>query len=99
MRCSNCCENMKHDGACPEVGICKSRRTVEKCKLTKYPTYLFIQLVRNVGNAPKVKTFVEIENELTVPNGQIYDFIAAIDHIGSTPFNGHYVTYLKQDKT
>ena len=97
MRCGNCCKNLNHIGPCPEVGICKNRKTVEKCKLTQYPVYLFIQLVRNIGNAPKVTTFVKIENEIVFPQDQTYEVIATLDHIGSSPSNGHYVTYLKQE--
>ena len=60
MRCSNCCKNQNHKSVCPELGLCKSRGTVEKCEITKYPNYLFLQLVRNVGNQPKNTTHVTI---------------------------------------
>ena len=97
MRCPNCCENLNHKGACPGVGVCKSRKTVEKCKLTNYPNYLFIQLIRNVGNAPKVNTFVRFESDIKVSDNQIYEVIGTIDHMGSSPLNGHYITYLKNN--
>ena len=96
MRCPNCCENQNHVGACPGVGVCKSRKTVEKSRVTKYPKYLFIQLIRNVGDAPKLNTFVRFENEIEVPNNQIYEVIGTIDHMGRSPLNGHYVTHLKK---
>ena len=96
MRCQNCCDNLKHKGKCPEVGLCKNRETVEMCKVTEFPTYLFIQLVRNVGNEPKVTTFVKVEQELVLSDNQVYDVIATLDHIGSSPYCGHYVTFLKQ---
>ena len=95
MRCTNCCENINHRSECPGVGVCKNRKTVETCTLTNYPNYLFIQLIRNVGNAPKVNTFVRFESDIKVPDNQIYEVIGTIDHMGSSPLNGHYITYLK----
>ena len=97
MRCPNCCENQNHKGPCPGVGVCRKRKTVEKTKLTKCPKYLFIQLIRNVGNAPKVNTFVRFETEIEVPDNQIYEVIGTIDHMGISPLHGHYVTHLKND--
>ena len=96
MRCSNCCEQQAHQQVpCPQMGICRNRRTVEKCNLTKAPQFLFIQLIRNVGNQPKVNTFIKIESELILPSGQKYELIATLDHIGETPMSGHYITFLK----
>ena len=56
-----------------------------------------MQLVRNVGNAPKVTTFVRIEKEILLPEDHVYELNGIIDHIGNSPLSGHYVTYLKQD--
>ena len=97
MRCQNCCDNLNHGSACPMVGRCKSRKTVEKCKIIKHPKYLFIQLVRNVWNAPKVTTFVKIENQLVIQNEQIYEVIATVDHIGSSPVKLQYRGHLELD--
>ena len=52
--------------------------------------------IRNVGNEPKVTTFVKVEQELVLSANQVYDVIATLDHIGSSPYSGHYVTFLKQ---
>ena len=98
MRCSNCCEQQGHQSSgvsCPKTGICRPRQTVEQCRLTKAPKLLFIQLIRNVGNQPKLCTPVKFEDELVIPGGHKYEPIATLDHIGNTPTNGHYVTFLK----
>ena len=84
MKCHNCCENLNHGGACPQVGLCKSKKTVEIHKLTKYPSYLFVQVNRNVGNSPKITTFVKIEREIVIPEHQTYEIIGIIDHVGSS---------------
>ena len=96
MRCSICCESQNHRVQCPEIGVCRRRKAVEVCKITQYPTYLFVQLVRNIGNEPKVTTFIRIESELVLPNHQSYEVVGTIDHIGSSPVSGHYVTFVKQ---
>ena len=95
MRCSFCCEQQVHQGSCPRIGLCKDRNTVEIRQLTKYPTYLMIQLIRNIGLQPKVLTFVKIEKEIDLLKGQKYELIGTLDHKGESTTNGHYVTFLK----
>ena len=46
---------------CNQVSICQNRKTVEKCNIIKYPEFLVIQLIGNVGDQPKLMTFVEVE--------------------------------------
>merc|ERR1712208_175800 len=41
-------------------------------------------------------TFVKVEQELGMSKSHVYEIVATGDHIGNSPFNGHYVTYLKQ---
>ena len=95
MRCSSCCELQKHPSSCPRTGCCEDRDVIEQTNLSKTPDIFFIQLMRNVYNHPKIRTFVEIEDEVLLPNGSKLEPIAIIDHIGATPRSGHYVTYLK----
>ena len=98
MRCSYCCQSQKHESnriTCPQTGMCKARSTVELCQLTQPPEYLFIQLIRNIGNEPKVQTFIEFGNELVLPTGDKYEPVASLDHIGNSPTGGHYITFLK----
>ena len=100
MRCSYCCEQQDHQNnnkPCPQTGICKDRGTVEMCQLTKAPEFLLIQLIRNIGNQPKVMTYVKIVQGLLLLSSHTYELVATLDHIGDTPRNGHYVTFLKID--
>jgi hypothetical protein len=100
MRCSYCCEEQGHENnnnACPQTGICKDRGTVEVSHMTKAPTFLIIQLIRNVGHQPKLMTYVKVEKGRFDFSDHAYEFVSALDHIGDTPKSGHYVMFLKLD--
>ena len=102
MRCPNCCKSQEHEKnkvPCPQTGLCKARNTTEVSALIKTPKYLFIQLTRNVGDQPKLQTFVEFNDELILPSGDLYEPVATLDHIGNSPISGHYVTFLKLERT
>ena len=102
MRCPYCCESQEHEKnvvSCPKSGVCKARSTTEVSELIKVPKFLFIQLTRNVGDKPKISTFVQFNNELILPNGDLYEPVATLDHRGDSPVSGHYVTFLKLEDT
>ena len=96
MRCSHCCEQQRHGkDKCNQVGVCQNKKTVEKFNITKYPEFLIIQLIRNVGDQPKLMTYVEVEEGHLDVNGHAYEMIGVVDHIGESPKSGHYITFLK----
>ena len=97
MKCSFCCQQQRHSGPCPLTGVCRNKKAVEKLEITRYPKYLFIQLMRNVGNQPKIMTHVTINSCLEFPNDNQYEIVATLDHIGNAQNMGHYVTHLKQE--
>ena len=99
MRCPSCCEyqeHLKNKVKCPQTGVCRNRDTVEECQLIKAPKFLFIQVLRNIGNQPKLMTPIKFEDEITIPNGDTYEVLTTLDHVGNSPNEGHYVTHLKQ---
>ena len=95
MRCSHCCEQQGHERK--SCNVCKNRKTVEQCNLLDFPEFLIIQLIRNMGNESKLTTFVKIEEGHVNVSTVEYEMIGAVDHIGETPNEGHYVTFLKQN--
>ena len=97
IRCPNCCQHDRDGVQCTNTGLCRSREATELFQLTHAPEFLFIQLLRYDGNVQKVMTLVNFEAELVLPNTEIYEPVAVLNHIGATQNSGHYVTYRRLD--
>ena len=94
MKCSNCCPHEKEKVQCTQAGFC-CRPAATRSHLILSPKFLFLHLLR-FGNAlEKVNTVVELNEELELPNGVIYEVIGALVHQGTGIACGHYLTFMK----
>ena len=67
--------------------------------MIRSPKYLFLQLLR-FGfclHGQKISTLVKFEEELIMPNGDIYETKALINHWGDSLKAGHFVAYSKNE--
>ena len=98
MKCSNCCIHEQQSVLCTQTGFCSRPAALQK-SLTKYPAYLFIQLLRFASSASgiKVSTHVKIGEEIVFSNGYKYEVLGFLNHKGRTVQAGHFVTFMKSD--
>ena len=95
IRCPHCCPHDRVGIKCTNQGPCRGKEAAELCLLKEAPQFLFLQLVRFDGTENKVLTHVKFESELVLPNTDVYEPVAALNHRGLTSQAGHYVTYRK----
>ena len=65
------------------------------------PEYLIIELRRYrivAGNQSKSKQVVNIDQVMTLPSGDQYSLLSAVDHQGDTIQSGHYLAFVKSGK-
>ena len=94
IKCSTCCT---HDEAGRgQECTCRRFAAQERTCLTKFPTTLFIQLVRFTNEGRKDKTSVTLEEEFLV-DGVMYKLEGAVVHVGSSGNSGHYKAYINHD--
>ena len=97
-RCSFCCKHGDSTNHHDDIK-CKNQPYVQQKIMTKFPSFLIIQLNRfsqelHTKSLHKNHTHVMAENNISIQNTQ-FEIIGAIEHKGSTLKSGHYLTYLK----
>ena len=97
IRCPHCCPHDGEGQRCTQQGICRGKEAVELCLLKDAPKFLFLQLLRFDGTVNKVLTHVKFDSELVLPNTDVYEPVAALNHSGLTSSAGHYLTYRRLD--
>ena len=97
IKCSNCCPHDRDGLPCSLTEICKVKEASEITQLLIAPKYLLIQLLRYDGNGNKIRTLVNISDELVLENDLLYSPVAILNHIGPSQNHGHYVTFRKKN--
>ena len=93
MKCSDCC---KHPSNCPQTGTCKLVEAASRTELVSTPDLLFIQLLRfRDYQQEKVKTKINPEDILVLPNNDKFKLVSMGNHLGTFINNGHYQAVVK----
>ena len=97
IKCSNCCPHDRDRLPCSLTEMCKVKEASEITQLLIAPKYLLIQLLRYDGKGNKIRTLVNINDELLLQNNLLYSPVGILNHIGPSPNHGHYVTFRKKN--
>ena len=96
LKCSVCCQNSHlEEVKCTLSGRCEKKSAFETCELTCQPKYLLSQLIRWDENGRKLKTFVQVDEDLIISETCKYKAIAILSHLGESKNSGHYITHRK----
>ena len=87
-----------------ECDNCKSLKTKKETCIILEPTTLIIQLKRyefdhNKKKILKKQDSVICPNKIRLPEGSTYSLSSVLNHIGSSPDNGHYTVSLFDEET